>query len=147
MDKSYIVKELIHAAKIYQENLENRNIMFVYKEKEKINYIETKFLKANFLHLTGVKCKNSNANSFYNKCIKKRINVEEIQIRDDGNTQRKIEVLSRNMKINQNAKIICIVSKKIKEKSYNQITYINKNYEQDIKKFFSKSNFFPIHLV
>lgn len=68
-------------AKLYQQNLENKNVMFIYKEEE-IKYIETKFTKSNFLHLTGVKILNENikANSFYDRCIKNRISETDIRM-------------------------------------------------------------------
>lgn len=79
--KSTLIKELCNCAKLYQNNLENKNIMFVYKD-DKIRYVETKFNKSNFLHLTGVKLLNENMKAipFYNKCLKNRIKESDIRI-------------------------------------------------------------------
>ena len=81
MNKKLLINELCNCAKIYHKNLENRNIMFIYIDEE-IKYIETKFTKSNFLHLTGVELFNKNikANSFYDRCMKNRILEIDIRI-------------------------------------------------------------------
>lgn len=195
MDKQHIIEEITECAKIYDKNLKNKNIMFIYIENQEVKHIETKFLTSNFMHLTGVIIKNENANSFYNKCIKKHLKEQNMEFRKDGNTQRKIEVLKRNMFINKNArlignynktnillfsekligntysslgfiknqkyyvpntslkkdirkisynnsKIICILSKDIQEKNYNEITYINKKYEKIVKQYINTLTFY-----
>lgn len=181
-----LIKKLCECAKTYHDNLENRNLMFIYKD-EKIKYIETKFIKSNFLHLTGVRIldEKMKAIPFYNRCLKNRIKETDIGYRKDGNTDNKMSVLLRLMHINKNAKIIgdyakdriylhsekiigntnaclgfvkkdgyyicntslkedirkltynnkkiiCILSKKIQEKQYSEITYLNKKYIEDI---------------
>jgi len=79
IEKSEIINTVCICAKMYKENLENRNIMFIYKD-EKTKFIEAKFLKSNFLHLTGIKPRNLKANEFYDKCIHNRILESEIRI-------------------------------------------------------------------
>ena len=160
--------------------------MFIYKD-EKVKYIETKFTKSNFLHLTGITILNQklSANMFYNQCLKNRVEEKMFCYRKDGNTIKKMSVLAMLMNIHKNAKmigdydgnkiflysnklignvnsclgfipknnyyicntslkedirninynhrkIICILSKKIQEKYYNEITYINSQYREDI---------------
>lgn len=137
MQKQIIINKIIQCAKLYKENLANRNIMFIYRENELIKNIETKFLKANFMHLTGVIAKNENANSFYYKCINKRLKYNDIEIRKDGNTIKKIQVLERNVLINKNARIIgefnksnmYLYSEKIIGSTYSCLGFIkNQNY-------------------
>ena len=55
--KSEIIKRLSNGAKTYKENLLNKNILFIFENKEEknLNFIETIFLPSNFLHLTGIK--------------------------------------------------------------------------------------------
>lgn len=55
--------------------------MFIYIGED-VKYIETKFTKSNFLHLTGVKILNKtiNAKSFYDMCTKNRILERDIRI-------------------------------------------------------------------
>lgn len=79
IEKNEIIKTLCTCAKMYKENLENKNIMFIYKD-ERAKFIEAKFLKSNFLHLTGIKLQNLKANAFYDKCIHNRILESEIRI-------------------------------------------------------------------
>ena len=110
MQKQTIINKIIECAKLYDENLANKNIMFIYKE-DIIRNIETRFLKSNFMHLTGTIAKKENANSFYSKCINKRLKEQDIEIRKDGNTINKIQVLERNVLINKNARIIGDFSK------------------------------------
>lgn len=108
IDKKEIIERIVECAKIYDKNLNNKNIMFIYFENQEIKYLETKFTKANFLHLTGVKLedKRINARFFYNKCIANRIKEEEIRERKDGNTKNKLFVLRDLMCIHENARII-----------------------------------------
>lgn len=186
IDKRNIIKELCYCARLYEKNLTNKNIMFIYKDR-KVKYIETKFTKSNFLHLTGITMLNPkiNANMFYNQCLHNRIEEKLLGYRKDGNTIKKMSVLAMLMNIHKNAKmigdydgnrvflysnkligninsclgfipkdkyyicntslkedirnitynhkkIICILSKKIQEKQYNEITYINPQYREDI---------------
>ena len=82
--------------------------MFIYLRNKQINYIETRFTKANFLHLTGVKMVDNkiSAKFFYNKCISNKIKEDEIEERKDGNTKNKLSVLNNLMFIHKNAKMI-----------------------------------------
>ena len=158
--------------------------MFIYKENKKFIYIETKFLKSNFYHLTGLESKNINPNYFYEKCLNNKLKESEIQIKKDGTTMLKISVLQSLMYIHKNAKmigdfngtgivlsteklvgnttaclglrkadkyyicntllkadvrklsnnnkkIVCILSKNIKDKKYEEITYMDKKYQNE----------------
>ena len=87
--------------------------MFIYLKEGRIEMIETAFKKANFMHLTGVKLmnKNMNANSFYDRCIHKRIKESDIAEREDGNKKRKLSILNHLMFIHKNARMIGDYSK------------------------------------
>ncbi len=104
--KREILREIIESVKIYNENLLNKNLLFIYKDNKKFSYIETKFLKSNFYHLTGLESKNINPKFFYEKCLNNKIKENEIKIRKDGTTMLKISVLRSLMNIHKNAKII-----------------------------------------
>ncbi len=182
--KKEIIKEIVECAKIYNDNLNNKNLLFIYKENEKLNYIETKFLKSNFFHLTGLESKNINPNYFYEKCLNNKISENDIELKKNGTTILKLSVLRNLMYINKNAKlignfnrngillstekligntsaclglrkinkyyicntvlktdireisiecmkIVCILSKNIKDSNYQEITYINKKYRNN----------------
>lgn len=49
-DDLNIIKQ---AAKLYEKNLLNKNIMFVYHKDNKIQFYEVTFLKEHFKHLKG----------------------------------------------------------------------------------------------
>lgn len=108
IEKKEIIEKIVDCAKNYNKNLNNRNVMFIYLQDQKIKFLETKFTKANFLHLTGVKIVNRkmNAKSFYSKCIANRIKEDEIEEREDGNTKNKLSVLNNLMYIHKNARSI-----------------------------------------
>lgn len=80
--------------------------MFIYFVNKEIKFIETKFLKSNFFHLTGLISNQVNPKIFFEKCLKKQIKTNEIKIKEDGTTMLKLQVLHNLMCINKNAKII-----------------------------------------
>lgn len=108
IEKKIIIDKITECAKNYDKNLKGKNIMFLYLKGKEIKMLETRFKKANFMHLTGVnlKNKNINANSFYDRCIHKRIKENEIEERPDGNTKNKLSVLNNLMFIHKNARIV-----------------------------------------
>lgn len=55
--KKDIIKILHQSAKKYQENLLNKKIIFIYKNKDNLDFIEALFKDSNFMHLTGIKYK------------------------------------------------------------------------------------------
>lgn len=108
---------IFNAAELYEKNLRDNNILFVYWDKHKrIQYLEVEFNASNFMHLTGVKVskqfKNQvldskeYANKFYEKCIKKRLSVNDFNFAEDGTTPLKLDVLPMLMKKNLSANAI-----------------------------------------
>ena len=92
MNKEKIIQDLIYYVKKYNENLKNKNIMFIYSNENKMEYIETKFTKSNFMHLTGIKISNKDitASSFFDMCLRKNISKDIIELRKDGTTRNEI---------------------------------------------------------
>lgn len=186
MDKKKIIKIITECAKKYKDNLENKNILFIFlKQNKELNYIETRFLSNNFLHLTGIcfQGRTKNSKRFYKACIEGKIKESDIHIKKDINIiQLKLEILNNLMNINKTAKmigqysnnknklftekivgniryclgfikkdkfyipnttlnedirevtciqnrIIAILSKNIKDKNYNKLTYISKDFD------------------
>lgn len=105
MKKIDALKIIIECAKLYHTNLENKNLLIISLSKSKYNFIEAKFLSSNYLHLTGV-VTNFKPNSFYNKCIQKKISVEDFNFKSDGTTVLKLTVLPQLMNFHKNANII-----------------------------------------
>lgn len=110
MNKEEALTIIISSAKYYEENLENRNIMFVFQEEQnKIKYIETVFLPRNFLHLTGIKIINQNIKSsteFYHLCLKNQLTISDFEFNSNGTTPLKLKILPQILKIHKITKMI-----------------------------------------
>jgi len=50
MKQKEMMKKLNESAKLYKENLQNKNILVMYEKNRKIEYIEILFLARNFMH-------------------------------------------------------------------------------------------------
>ena len=186
MEKREIIKIIENCAIKYKNNLSNKNLLFVYYDKNIVKYIETKFLPSNFLHLTGIKYEresNNNAIKFYKDILDKKVSLKNLKIVNEGIIKLKLNILNMILDINYSAKmigefnsnfknllrtekiigtnvysmgfikvgdyyipnttlkedirnitnktnrVIAIFSKKIKEKQYSKLTYINKKNE------------------
>jgi hypothetical protein len=109
LNKKEALKIVFNCAKLYKENLEGRNLLFlsVYN-KTKFNYIEVRFLKSNYQHLTGVVVNEENISPsyFYEKCLNKRLSINEFEFKSDGTTPLKLSVLEQLMNIYKNSKMI-----------------------------------------
>lgn len=56
MNKEKALKVILEAAKQYDKNLVNNNLLFVSCDKHrKINFFEAAFYASNFLHLAGIR--------------------------------------------------------------------------------------------
>ena len=137
IDKKKLIQYISECAKLYKDNLQNKNIMFVYYTGKKIDYIETKFTASNFLHLTGLKLLNKKitAGNFINQILAHRISKKDITEKEDGTTKLKLQVLHRLMNIHKNAKLIgdynnnriYLFSQKIIGDTYSCMGIIQKN--------------------
>ena len=109
MKEKEILKILKESAIKYKENLKDKNLLIIYKERTEIKYIEILFLARNFMHLTGVKCndkngKNMKANQFYQACLNNKLSYKDIIIKQNGTTKLKLDILSQLININKNFK-------------------------------------------
>ena len=59
MKKADEIRIIVEAAKNYQNRLNNRKFLIVYKRDEGIGSVEVGFHSMNFLHLTGLKTKHT----------------------------------------------------------------------------------------
>lgn len=105
--KKDIIKILHQSAKKYQENLLNKKIIFIFKNKDNLDYIEILFKDSNFMHLTGIKYKKG-ANQFFIDCIQSKIKSNDIEIKNEIFTFLKLQILENAMSINKSAKRIGI---------------------------------------
>lgn len=120
MEKNEILRKLEKSAIKYKENLQNKNLLIMYYENEKINYIETLFLARNFMHLTGVRLADKNkkykkANQFYNCCVNQKLSYKDIVIKKDGTTKLKLDIIEELTNIDKKCKMIGIYNNSKKE--------------------------------
>lgn len=96
------VKTVVYkAVQLYKNNLCNKNLLFVYKsEQNQYKYFEAVFLPKHFKHLTGVKTNDDlQAKDFYERCIDKKLNLDDFELAKDGTTWLKKDVLESMMNI------------------------------------------------
>lgn len=123
MGKRKAIQIMTKAADLYQENLEDQKILFLYgipsqvkkqlqTEEKRISAIkgyEVAFHRYNFLHLTGVKINTSlvaSAIHFYEKCLDRRLNEDDFSFSRDGSTGQKLDILESMMQIKRNVTMI-----------------------------------------
>lgn len=111
MNKKDAFRIIHNCCQIYQCNLESNNFLFIYKYKsgEPYNYFEATFMKYNYHHLTGTVLNKSIVASpadFYNACINNQLDFNSFEMRSDGTTDLKLQVLPSLMQIHTCAKMI-----------------------------------------
>ena len=99
MHKSQAIAAICSAAENYHMNYENKQMLFLgYKPSSNhVIYVEVAFDKTNFLHLTGVKLLGTqqyNANTFYDRCLAKKLSPDDFDFAQDGTTELKLRILS-----------------------------------------------------
>lgn len=90
MKKDNYLNDIIKNARDYESGLANKVLLFVYRNKTGVNYIEAKFKKENFKHLTGVQT-NLRPEEFFNNCINGNLSPTSYQA--SPNTPLKLSVL------------------------------------------------------
>ena len=94
--KNYDAKQalqiIIKAAKEYDEKLNDKHFLIVYRNKNDICTCCVGFRDMNYLHLTGVK-KKLPAQQFYSACLSGKLSVKDIEIDTKGKAQQKLAVL------------------------------------------------------
>ncbi len=69
-DKKAALKIMVEAAKQYEEKLNDKHFLIVYREGEDIKTVNVGFRDMNFLHMTGVKTRLSAQQFYAMKCLK-----------------------------------------------------------------------------
>lgn len=117
-DKKSDLNIIKQAALLYDKNLLNKNILFVYLKNNKIEYYEVTFLREHFKHLTGVKT-NLNAYEFYYRAKNNRLRIKDFDYKDNTSAL-KINNLIKAMNL-------CSFSKMIGEFKHNKVyVYLKK---------------------
>ena len=96
--RNYTKKEAIQVvttcAKIYDDELNNKQLMFMFKNKlGQICFVEVSFSASNFMHLTGLKSSKISKKDFYKKCLDGKLRESDFEFADDGTTNLKLAVL------------------------------------------------------
>lgn len=106
-DKKEYLRIIVQAAALYKENLLNKNMLIIYeKQKKQYFYLDILFLKRQFLHLTGVETNNISSKDFFEKCINRKLTVEDFGVEDTWTTTKKMNVIIPTMSIYKNAKMV-----------------------------------------
>ena len=100
------LKILSRCAKIYDEQLRNKNLLFLLMDKQKtVHSLETVFLSRNFKHLTGL-ASPLGANRFFEKILARQLGLNEFDFKDDGTTELKLKILPTLMSKNFSANMV-----------------------------------------
>lgn len=105
MTKRDAIRTIIECTRLYHENLEGQNLLFIFGIPQKPEFFETVFLPRHFLHLTGVRTKLSSSD-FYDRCLKNRLAESDFSMPRDGTAEMKLTVLPQLMRITRTAKMI-----------------------------------------
>ena len=87
-DKKAALKIMIEAVKQYEEKLNDKQFLIIYREGKDIKTVNVGFRDMNFLHMTGVKTRLS-AQQFYAACLESKLS----EIDNKGKVQQKLMVL------------------------------------------------------
>ena len=98
MNKREALKILFQCADQYHKNFENRNLLLICANSSmnKVIAVEMQFESKNFLHLTGVKFKEGKRlppDTFYTRCLARRLTLDDFELAEDGTTEQKLSVL------------------------------------------------------
>lgn len=103
-------KILFKSAQLYKENLVNNNLLFICMDKHKrTSSLTIQFATTGFLHLTGVKFndrKSMSSGEFFDKCLKRRLSLDEFELAKDGTTEKKLQILPLLFSKNLSATIV-----------------------------------------
>ena len=106
LDKKNVLKVIINSAKLYKNNLVDKNFLIVSKTNNTpYKFWELKFEKKQFAHLTGVKL-NISSTYFYKKAISRSLSIKDFEPRSDGSTELKLEVLPKLMEFKDSIRMI-----------------------------------------
>ena len=92
LPKNKIIKIVVDAAKKYEDILNNRVFLIVYKVGNTLEFRELKFDQRNFKHLTGVDSALS-PKQFYQAALKGKLALNDVREKSDGTTALKLQIL------------------------------------------------------
>jgi len=107
--KQQAITKIVSSAQLYKSELNNRNLLIIYGESVSPKVAQFYFAPYNFEHLTGVITNINGYNissMFYNKALRRKLAHSDFEFKDDGTTERKLDVIEQAMQIAHNAKQI-----------------------------------------
>lgn len=104
---------IISAAFLYQCNLLDTNILFIFDTGNKrYGFFQAEFRSYHFAHLTGAVLMSSGdrqpltANRFFEKCVSRTLSMSDFELSEDNATYLKSQVILELMKICNTAKMV-----------------------------------------
>lgn len=91
-DKKAALKIIIDAARQYEDKLNDRHFLIIYRERKDIKAVSVGFRDMNFLHMTGVNTRLS-AQQFYAACLESKLSENDFEIDNKGKVQQRLIVL------------------------------------------------------
>lgn len=87
--KTYYLKHIYFAARFFNDNFVGKEIIYKTKSKKTYSII---FKKRNFMHLCGIYYEDGSL-PFFDLSLKNNLDINKIQIKNDGTTFQKLKVL------------------------------------------------------
>lgn len=108
MTKKEAISIISKCALLYESNLCNKQLAFVYRNCNNLSeFIEVSFRSNNFLHFTGIETvQGTKANAFYRNAIDKRLKESDLVFKNNHTTEMKLQILQTIMKIPYSARMI-----------------------------------------
>lgn len=106
-NKNEILKQIVLAAKVYDKELCDKELLILYKESKKdIGFCTVEFLPGNFQYFTGTKSHVSPVR-FYKMALNGKLAIKDFELKYDQYTiSKKMSIISSVMNLPNNAKII-----------------------------------------
>ena len=137
MKKEEVLKYAITYAKKYKNNLEGRNVLFIFEDKNTIKFVETVYKAYNYMHLTGLDycpissskmSKYQKAMEFYKLANIGKLNAKNIVIKNPAIIDLKMQALNTLIDIDKSAKMIGDYNNIIKDALYTEKISGNVHY-------------------
>ena len=108
MNKKNILSLVHKCALLYNENLCNQQLLFIYLcTNNQLNYVEVPFRSYHFLHFTGLLPRqNLSAKMFYSQLLNGKLSPNDFTVKNPVTTALKIEILPAIIKIDKTARMI-----------------------------------------
>lgn len=109
LTKKRAIEIISQAAQIYQDTFNRKNFLLIYGSESNPEYIQTKSLPRNFLHLTGVKLNEkisgNTAERFFENSLLHNLSEKDFDFKD-GSTMQKLGVLIQTLNLKSNVRMI-----------------------------------------